>query len=86
MKTHRELQQLGLDIYTMSRFTGTTSYYRISLSCNGFLSLSHTHRARARERVIEFEGRPLQRITNTSCECECSGTLWGVLLRFPWPE
>ena len=30
MKTHRELQQLGLDSFTMSRFTGTTAYYRIS--------------------------------------------------------
>ena len=30
MKTHRELQQLGLDSFTMSRFTGTTDYYRIS--------------------------------------------------------
>ena len=29
MKTHRELQQLGLDNFTMSRFTGTTAYYRI---------------------------------------------------------
>jgi hypothetical protein len=30
MKTHRELQQLGLDSFTMSRFTGTSAYYRIS--------------------------------------------------------
>ena len=30
MKTHRELQQLGLDSFTMSQFTGTGSYYRIS--------------------------------------------------------
>ena len=30
MKTQRELQKLGLDIYTMSRFTGTTAYYKIS--------------------------------------------------------
>jgi len=30
MKTHRELQQLGLDNFTMSQFTGTDSYYRIS--------------------------------------------------------
>ena len=30
MKTHRELQQLGLDSLTMSQFTGTSTYYRIS--------------------------------------------------------
>jgi len=30
MKTHRELQQLGLDSFTMSQFTGTSTYYRIS--------------------------------------------------------
>ena len=30
MKTHRELQQLGLDSFTMSQFTGTGAYYRIS--------------------------------------------------------
>ena len=30
MKTHRELQQLGLDSFTMAQFTGTGAYYRIS--------------------------------------------------------
>ena len=30
MKTHRELQQLGLDSFTMAQFTGTSAYYRIS--------------------------------------------------------
>ena len=30
MKIHRELQQLGLDSFTMSQFTGTSTYYRIS--------------------------------------------------------
>ena len=32
MKTHRELQQLGLDSFTMAQLTGTGSYYRISRS------------------------------------------------------
>ena len=30
MKTHRELQQFGLDNFTMSQFTGTGTFYRIS--------------------------------------------------------
>jgi len=30
MKTHRELQQLGLDSFTIAQFTGTSTYYRIS--------------------------------------------------------
>ena len=30
MKTQEELQQLGLDKFTLSQFTGTGAYYRIS--------------------------------------------------------
>ena len=30
MKTQHELQQLGLDTLTLSQFTGTSAYYRIS--------------------------------------------------------
>ena len=30
MKSHKELQKLGLDSFTLSQFTGTRAYYRIS--------------------------------------------------------